>query len=794
MEKLKSAVPEALKQEIWKSTPTELPSTCSSLLDFFHHLPQFHQMVKDLTDPAMALCCKDQSAALEAKLKGNECFSKGDYPNALLSYSQALRLAPVDIDDMEKNPLAVLYVNRASALQKMGLLLECLRDCSRALRLSPHYAKAWFRRGKANISLGKFEDAIRDLNISLKAEISSSGKRQIEAELNIALDKHKGMGSSGKKPNQNISEVPDEPDQVKLQCLFKTTKGRGMFCVDGVSEASLVHKEDPYAAIILKKCRETHCHFCFNELPADAISCLSCSIPLYCSDQCQLQAGGQKIDRSFRSFKGLEGLPNDLQNYISDVLAGNSTLETGHIAEHRHECLGFHWPLILPSEVVLAGRILVKVIEQKKHASVVSKLIGILDLSHNYPHLSPESKLEMHIYSIILVHCLQHFYTTELPISGIVISKLVILLSQIQVNSMAIVRMQAPEVRGSVYEPGNALTSSLEQVKVGQVVYVAGSLFNHSCRPNIHAYFLSRTLYLQATEYILAGSELELSYGPQVGQWDFKDRQQLLEDRYSFTCQCTGCSELNVSDLVINAYRCTKPNCLGVILDSTIARYEKQKLKLLLDAPAVYSSSPHKQIDRLKGANINEVARRIFVSDYELEPQHCLVCGSYRDLEASCAATSQVESFCKRLQDAIASNEVPNNILQDALRCTDLLRTILHPYNKRIAEVEDNLAQAFCLVGELQAALDHCKASIQILEKLYDPNHIAIGNELIKFASLQILVGDSAASDSMSRITAIFSRYYGSHADDTYPFLRHLKASQDVDKRFTFHPVVSSKN
>lgn len=54
------------------------------------------------------------------------------------------------------------------------------------------------------------------------------------------------------------------------------------------------------------------------------------------------------------------------------------------------------------------------------------------------------------------------------------------------------------------------------------------------------------------------------------------------------------------------------------------------------------------KIDRLKGANINEVARRIFVSDYELEPQHCLVCGSYRDLEASCAATSQVESFCKR--------------------------------------------------------------------------------------------------------------------------------------------------
>lgn len=36
---------------------------------------------------------------------------------SLLRSRQALRHAPVDIDDMEKNPLAVLYVNRASALQ-----------------------------------------------------------------------------------------------------------------------------------------------------------------------------------------------------------------------------------------------------------------------------------------------------------------------------------------------------------------------------------------------------------------------------------------------------------------------------------------------------------------------------------------------------------------------------------------------------------------------------------------------------------------------------------------------------
>lgn len=48
METLKSAVPDALKQEISNSTPSQLPSTCSSLLHFFHKLPQFHQVLSPL--------------------------------------------------------------------------------------------------------------------------------------------------------------------------------------------------------------------------------------------------------------------------------------------------------------------------------------------------------------------------------------------------------------------------------------------------------------------------------------------------------------------------------------------------------------------------------------------------------------------------------------------------------------------------------------------------------------------------------------------------------------------------
>ncbi|GKV25997.1 hypothetical protein SLEP1_g35363 [Rubroshorea leprosula] len=114
MEKLKSAVPDSLRRMVAESTLDDLPLTSSSLLDFFHSLPQFHQMVKDLSDPNAALCRKNQEAAFKLKHDGNRCFAAGDHAQALSCYSQALRVAPIDVDDGGKNLLATIYVNRAS--------------------------------------------------------------------------------------------------------------------------------------------------------------------------------------------------------------------------------------------------------------------------------------------------------------------------------------------------------------------------------------------------------------------------------------------------------------------------------------------------------------------------------------------------------------------------------------------------------------------------------------------------------------------------------------------------------
>lgn len=160
---------------------------------------------------------------------------------------------------------------------------------------------------------------------------------------------------------------------------------------------------------------------------------------------------------------------------------------------------------------------------------------------------------------------------------------------------------------------------------------------------------------------------------------------------------------------------------------------------------------------------------------FHINPGLCLKCCSYHDLESSSAAANKAWIIIRRLQDAIVSKDVSSTILVDALSSLGVLRSTFHAYNRSIAEAEDNLAQVFCFIGELQPAMEHCKASIEILEKLYNPNHIVIGYELVKLSSIQLSLGDSGAVDSINRLCDIFSCYYGSHTYKIFPYLQFLK-------------------
>lgn len=66
--------------------------------------------------------------------------------------------------------------------------------------------QAWYRRGRVNASLGNYEDAIHDLNVAKIVELSLSGKRQIESELNTILDGYNNsINSPVQHPEDNLN-------------------------------------------------------------------------------------------------------------------------------------------------------------------------------------------------------------------------------------------------------------------------------------------------------------------------------------------------------------------------------------------------------------------------------------------------------------------------------------------------------------------------------------------------------------------------------------------------------------
>ncbi|CAG2182301.1 unnamed protein product, partial [Oppiella nova] len=107
--------------------------------------------------------------ALEEKTLGNDLFSKGDYPNAIKHYSEAILRNPDD---------AKLFSNRAACYQKLAEFQLALRDCDKCIQLDPNFVKGYTRRGLALIAMKEFSKAQAAYEKAL--EIDKNNQEAIE--------------------------------------------------------------------------------------------------------------------------------------------------------------------------------------------------------------------------------------------------------------------------------------------------------------------------------------------------------------------------------------------------------------------------------------------------------------------------------------------------------------------------------------------------------------------------------------------------------------------------------------
>ena len=92
----------------------------------------------------------NEEAAEMYKAEGNELYKKKDYFAAIKQYDEAIKLMPEE---------SKYYGNRAAASLMLGLYERVVTDCQTALKLDKDFLKCHLRLAKAQLSLGRFDEA-----------------------------------------------------------------------------------------------------------------------------------------------------------------------------------------------------------------------------------------------------------------------------------------------------------------------------------------------------------------------------------------------------------------------------------------------------------------------------------------------------------------------------------------------------------------------------------------------------------------------------------------------------------
>lgn len=97
----------------------------------------------------------------DLKNKGNECVKNGNFIEAVIHYTQAIKMEPNNY---------VLYSNRSFAFLKLDQHYLSLQDANETVRLQPQWAKGYFRRAEVEAASELYDEAILSYTRALQLE------------------------------------------------------------------------------------------------------------------------------------------------------------------------------------------------------------------------------------------------------------------------------------------------------------------------------------------------------------------------------------------------------------------------------------------------------------------------------------------------------------------------------------------------------------------------------------------------------------------------------------------------
>ncbi|XP_006119674.2 protein unc-45 homolog B [Pelodiscus sinensis] len=137
----------------------------------------------------------------QLKEEGNKYFQAGDYENAINSYTKAMKLSK------DKSLQAVLYRNRAACFLKKESYAQAASDASRAIDISASDIKALYRRSQALESLGKLDQAFKDVQRCATIEPSNKNFQEALRRLGAKIQEKLRVQFSTDARVQNMFEI-----------------------------------------------------------------------------------------------------------------------------------------------------------------------------------------------------------------------------------------------------------------------------------------------------------------------------------------------------------------------------------------------------------------------------------------------------------------------------------------------------------------------------------------------------------------------------------------------------------
>eukprot|EP01102_Stenamoeba_stenopodia_P015776 TRINITY_DN5429_c0_g1_i1.p1 TRINITY_DN5429_c0_g1~~TRINITY_DN5429_c0_g1_i1.p1 ORF type:complete len:268 (+),score=76.49 TRINITY_DN5429_c0_g1_i1:233-1036(+) len=126
----------------------------------------------------MPLFGDNKKKAVEAKEKGNKLFAQKKWKEAIEAYNKAIKLDPTE---------AAFYSNRSAAYMGMGDYNSALKDAEECIKVKSNWAKGYYRKGMALVSLKRLLDSEAAFKEGLQYEPENAEIKKKLEELEPSL-------------------------------------------------------------------------------------------------------------------------------------------------------------------------------------------------------------------------------------------------------------------------------------------------------------------------------------------------------------------------------------------------------------------------------------------------------------------------------------------------------------------------------------------------------------------------------------------------------------------------------